>query len=228
MMNQKKECKIIYDLLPNYIDNLTSNETNEYIQDHLKICPKCSNILKDMQEKVNLEKIDTNNEIKVLKKVKRRIRLQIILAIVFITTIFSIGLYINNNYSFYRNEQGKLSIKSYNSKITVSNLKYVIIKAKKEKVGTKDGYVYITQILTINEKNKCTNMRYIEDGYTNEKLQDLYTKFKDNESLEIHTNIEIKDEKLYYNANSYNGKSKDEIISEMNTYYDEIEYVNEI
>ena len=71
-------------------------------------------------------------------------------------------------------------------------------------------------------------MRYIEDGYTNEKLQDLYTKFKDNESLEIHTNIEIKDEKLYYNANSYNGKSKDEIISEMNTYYDEIEYVNEI
>ncbi len=228
MINQKKECKIIYDLLPNYIDNLTSNETNEYIHDHLKTCPKCSNILKDIREKFDLEKIDTSSEIKVLKKVKRRIRLYIMLTIVFMITIFSIGIYINNNYSFYRNEHGKLLVKSYNPKITVSNLKHVIIKAKKEKTGTKDGYIYITQILTINEKNKCTNMRYIEDGYTNAKLEDLYNNFKDNDSLEIHTNVEIKDEKLYYNSNSYNGKNKDDIIAEMNTYYDVIEYISEI
>ena len=34
-MKANNECKIVQDLLPNYIENLTSNETSEFIKGHL-------------------------------------------------------------------------------------------------------------------------------------------------------------------------------------------------
>lgn len=228
MNKQNKQCKIIQDLLPTYVENLTADETNEYIEEHLEKCPECMQVLKDMQGDIQLEKIDKNIEIKGLKKVKRKIRIQIFLWIIFVVGIFSLCIYINNNYSIYRNEEGKISIKSYNPKVKVSNSKYLVIKAKKEREGTKDGYIYITQILTLDEEDKCTNMRYIEDGYINDRLQSVYYNFKNNEDLKVRTNIEIKDEKIYYNVNSYNMKYKNEIITEMKNYYDEIEYIYEI
>lgn len=30
-MKEKKDCKIVQDLLPNYIENLTNEETNKFI-----------------------------------------------------------------------------------------------------------------------------------------------------------------------------------------------------
>ena len=35
-MKSNNECKIVEDLLPNYIDNLTSETTNEFIEAHIK------------------------------------------------------------------------------------------------------------------------------------------------------------------------------------------------
>lgn len=35
-MKEKNKCKIIQDLLPSYMDNLTEKETNQYIEEHLK------------------------------------------------------------------------------------------------------------------------------------------------------------------------------------------------
>ena len=37
-MINKRECKIVQDLLPNYIDKLTADDTNEFIENHLKEC----------------------------------------------------------------------------------------------------------------------------------------------------------------------------------------------
>ena len=37
-MNGKKDCKIVQDLLPNYIENLTNEETNEFINKNIKSC----------------------------------------------------------------------------------------------------------------------------------------------------------------------------------------------
>ena len=34
MMINNNDCKIVHDLLPNYIDGLTSKETYDYIKDH--------------------------------------------------------------------------------------------------------------------------------------------------------------------------------------------------
>ena len=35
---KNKECNLVKDLLPNYIDKVTSNETNVFIEEHLKNC----------------------------------------------------------------------------------------------------------------------------------------------------------------------------------------------
>ena len=53
-MDKKKECKIVQDLLPNYIDKLTNEETNTFIEEHLKECDNCNKILADMQKNIEL------------------------------------------------------------------------------------------------------------------------------------------------------------------------------
>ena len=34
----ENKCKIVTDLLPNYIENLTSEDTNKFIEEHLNSC----------------------------------------------------------------------------------------------------------------------------------------------------------------------------------------------
>ena len=40
-MSDKLRCEIVQDLLPSYVDGLTSDETNEAIKDHLADCVSC-------------------------------------------------------------------------------------------------------------------------------------------------------------------------------------------
>lgn len=56
-----KNCKIIIDLLPNYIEKLTSRETNKYIQKHLKKCNKCKHILELMDSDIGEDEIEKLN-----------------------------------------------------------------------------------------------------------------------------------------------------------------------
>ena len=44
-----KECKIICDLLPSYIDGLTTEDTNQYIEQHLDNCKDCKEVLEEMR-----------------------------------------------------------------------------------------------------------------------------------------------------------------------------------
>ena len=41
------KCEIIKDLLPLYEENLLSEESKTFVEDHLKTCPDCENLLKD-------------------------------------------------------------------------------------------------------------------------------------------------------------------------------------
>ena len=54
-MKNEKECNIIRDLLPNYIEKLTNNDTNEFIEKHIENCKKCNDLLKNYktENKVN-------------------------------------------------------------------------------------------------------------------------------------------------------------------------------
>ena len=61
-MMKNKECNVIRDLLPNYMGNLTSNSTNTYIENHIKECSECRDVLKNMQIDYNVKKEDKKSK----------------------------------------------------------------------------------------------------------------------------------------------------------------------
>lgn len=84
----KNDCKIIQDLLPNYVENLTSKETNEYIDQHIKNCKECKKALEIMQEGIENEHVKSLNQIDYLKKYKKK--MCILKSILLIIALFAI------------------------------------------------------------------------------------------------------------------------------------------
>lgn len=68
------KCSIIKDLLPSYIDGLTSSDTNTEIEKHLKECASCSTIYEQMTAEITVDIPSAENEIDFLKNLKNRIR----------------------------------------------------------------------------------------------------------------------------------------------------------
>ena len=75
-MKEKRDCKIVQDLLPNYIEKLTNEETNLFIEEHLKDCRECRSILENMKKdiKIDEEKRDSR-EVDYIKKYNKKMRL---------------------------------------------------------------------------------------------------------------------------------------------------------
>ena len=44
------KCEIIRDLFPSYIDGLTSEESNEAVEEHLEKCKECRDYLEAMKK----------------------------------------------------------------------------------------------------------------------------------------------------------------------------------
>lgn len=91
-MGKKRECKIVQDLLPNYIDKLTNSQTNQYIEEHLKECEICKEIYDNMQKDLtlNVQKKDSR-EVKYFKKYRNKLRiLKVILILLIVIFIVSV------------------------------------------------------------------------------------------------------------------------------------------
>lgn len=92
-MKDKKDCKIVQDLLPNYIENLTSEETNNYIKEHLEQCNECNNIFENMKKELEPGngKID-KREINYIKKYSSKLKiLRNALIIIIILFVIIVG-----------------------------------------------------------------------------------------------------------------------------------------
>ncbi len=91
-MKEFKNCKIVQDLLPNFIEKLTNEETNQYIVAHLSECDECKNLLNNMKKdiKLNTEKRD-KREVKYIKKFSSKLKILktiiLIMILIFIGTI---------------------------------------------------------------------------------------------------------------------------------------------
>ena len=73
-MENKDKCKIVQDLLPNYIDKLTSEETNSFVKKHLEECNECHEIIENMKKDFEKEKKEINKKtIKYAKKINNKI-----------------------------------------------------------------------------------------------------------------------------------------------------------
>lgn len=47
----KNECEIVKDLFPSYIENQVSNQTREFVDEHIKGCKDCNKILSSLKRK---------------------------------------------------------------------------------------------------------------------------------------------------------------------------------
>lgn len=92
-MKENKECKIVQDLLPNYIEKLTNEETNKFIEEHLKNCEDCKKNYDDMKESLNKNnKNKEKKKVNFLKKYKNKLRiLEIILLIIIVAFVVNTG-----------------------------------------------------------------------------------------------------------------------------------------
>lgn len=79
-MEHEKLHALVNDLLPNYIDHLTSPESDKLIEDHLAHCPRCQKSLERMREEQESAMEDAI-EVDYLKKVRKKGRRNVIVAV---------------------------------------------------------------------------------------------------------------------------------------------------
>jgi len=133
----KLNCNIVKDLLPSYIDEITSEETNKEIAEHLDSCSECTNVYKRMKGDDTPIIVPETKEIDYLKKIKRKSKLTTILitgatilailALIFIKTYF-IGQTVGPDYVNYdvTVNNGNIFLSCYSTDVTkkVCNVKF--------------------------------------------------------------------------------------------------------
>ena len=88
-MKYELPCAIVQDLLPNYLEGLTSGETNRAIEAHLAACPDCAAHKSAMAgEAPAAETAEQAREVDYLKKVKRRSGRRTLIAVLITVLLF--------------------------------------------------------------------------------------------------------------------------------------------
>lgn len=105
-MNTKLTCNIVQDLLLNYLEKLTSDDTNNAIEQHMETCNKCKEIYKQMTTSIAAGKAPTI-ELKFLKKVKRT---RILAAIFTIACTLLLSYFLYASEYKYTNDKSSLAV----------------------------------------------------------------------------------------------------------------------
>lgn len=85
-MDSRVRCEVVRDLLPTYIEGLTSEVTNEEIESHLSSCRECEMLYNEMKTPIE-DPLETR-EMDYLKKVKQRTNKKIITGVALIVGFF--------------------------------------------------------------------------------------------------------------------------------------------
>ena len=96
----KNECEIVQDLLFGYNDKTLQNTSKEFVENHLKECNECKEILKQIQNDTETE--EEIEEINYLKKVRSKINRKNIflisaLVLLAFVILFNILVFVNYN-----------------------------------------------------------------------------------------------------------------------------------
>lgn len=103
-MGQRLECDTVRDLLPVYIDKMTSEATNRAIEEHLEGCRECCAVLEQMQRPIPVE---TAPEVRDFKKFLRKSKMSIfywimgISAVAAVITCFIVNLAVDKELSWF-------------------------------------------------------------------------------------------------------------------------------
>lgn len=96
----ERECSLVRDILPLYVENMVSEDTADFVGEHLECCPACRAELEKMQNPGNLEDFATVTEdngaepLKAIrKKLHKRNRTMVGIAILVTAVIVLLGSY---------------------------------------------------------------------------------------------------------------------------------------
>ncbi len=88
--------ELVKDLFPNYIEKLTSDETNKFIEEHISSCKECKETLDKMRVTMKEENHTDlkDKKVKFAKKVNRRLKLsKLFILLIIIAILVCIGNY---------------------------------------------------------------------------------------------------------------------------------------
>lgn len=169
-MKEKRNCKIVQDLLPNYIEGLTNEETNSFIEEHLNECSDCKKTLENMKKDVDLNVPKRNNkEVKYIKKFNRKLK---VLRNILLVVLAFVLIFVGNTFRKYIIIKGLAKKAEETSKSTNYHIKATKIEGGM--TGTYETYVKNGNIVYMIE---------IQSGKGTQKL--LGYKNKDNEKCHV-------------------------------------------
>ena len=90
-------CELINDLLPLYADNVCSEESKAAVAEHISECEKCRTQLEKMGRPIS---VDPMKDIAVMKRIKKRIRIEKIVIGALIAVVVMIALFVLNFFLF--------------------------------------------------------------------------------------------------------------------------------
>lgn len=188
-----KNCKLVKDLLPSYIDNVTSKETKEFVEEHLKDCKDCKKHFDEMNSELDKEKVKDIETVKEIKKYKRKIftlKFLVVAAIIIIvgTVIGNLGYkyyivknsiehsFINEGFFNYRIDEFDESIERYKEHYTtyITNghikkeydgkaVEYWDGSGKRYIINEDEKTYYVEEEYVYDPKEKQFNPKLIED-----------------------------------------------------------------
>ena len=101
-MKNELSCEVVQDLLPSYVDGLTSEVTNKSIESHIQNCTSCSEIFNRMKQPEISEMTMQKQDIDFLKKTRAKTRLHIVVGAI-IAVIAVIAVVLMNAYFIGKN-----------------------------------------------------------------------------------------------------------------------------
>ncbi len=150
-----KDCKIIKDLLPSYIDGLTSKETNEFIKKHISECSDCSIVYENMKSNISNSNYHSDfKQINGFKKVNKKIKVLKTSLIIFLLIALFVSIFLACHYRKYMYLLSKAATVYADNINKPHEICYAIIEEITDKnVNYRAKYLKLSAINDMNEKN---------------------------------------------------------------------------
>lgn len=192
-MKEKKDCRIVQDLLPNYIEKLTKEETNCYVEEHLKGCKECKTILKNMQNDVGLDtQKREKREVKYIKKYSNKMRaLKIIILLIIILFVLATGRKIFIISKLSNNAENSIASTNYHRMIYSYDMG---IYTKSEIFSLEDKKkIIITQVTDEGRTTRTTFAKKISNNKEgiDEYLTNTYIDNEKGETSQLNQTVQI-------------------------------------
>lgn len=169
---EKKMCEIVGDLMPLYVDDVCSEKSKQLIERHLEECETCKQLLETMKLEVNIptNKEQSLEDVKIIKKVKKRIwieRIVIAVLVLIVTGSFLFGALLR-------------LAGTYKNMNDVVNMESVSIEEDE------NGNLWLLRAGNASMASYIMPEVYTKDGQpVRVSSKKIYNKLKDNESYEI-------------------------------------------